>query len=549
MEFFRRLFGGKSKPSASAAQTAPPQARSSTPVTPPKAPPLPSVGPETSEERQKATGPEPASVIKDAVALIRDLSSANQSVKESARAELLTSRTLTDKEVDALSSVLASDSLFVRTTAARALIKIKTYKSTNALVKSLSDGDWALRSEVAQALKKSNWTKNMSPRQEVQFGLALQEPESQYFKKPTAREFLIEGLLDIPAQVRSTAAQALGILRDAQAAPALVSALKDESPTVRMHAANALAEIEHVGDQSVVSALLGALQDPDPGLRRAAAVALGKSANTHCLDALRGIAKKDQDENVRQAAGQAVARLEMSPDNMAILRALETGEAESVVQRGPSAIPYLTTLLTSGDQKVRNSAVWVLGKSGSPEVLLPLGKLLGASESYTCLAVVNALRMIDDERTIDLLIKALGDLRKDSWQVREEAAKALGFKDDRRAIETLQRALRDVEPFVRQAAGEALQLLQRPKVKPKPTNVVEELIMLMDEIELAYKKGSKEGGEAMSRLLPEIRQIGESLYKKGGHREMQAVQAAVASRSRYGRALDGHWDGIGEWLG
>jgi HEAT repeat protein len=515
-----------------------------------KTSPSPSVRLPIAKEQQKPTAPEPALATKDTVALLRDLSSADQSIKDSARAQLLTSITLTDKEVDALSPALDSNDLFVRTTAARALIKIRTYKSVNALVKCVSDGDWALRSEVAQALKKSDWQKNMSPRQEVQFGLALQEPDNYYFKKPIAREFLIEALKDIPVQVRSTAAQALGILRDSQAAPALVAALKDESPTVRMHAANALAEIKHESEQSVVSSLRGALQDPDPSVRRAAAVALGKSADTDSLDVLRGIAKKDQDENVRQAAGQAVVRLEMTPDNMAILSALETGEAEGVVQRGPSAIPFLTTLLTTGDKNVRNSAVWVLGKIGSPEVLLPLGKLLGASESYTCLAVVNALRMIDDERTVDLLIQALGDLRKDSWQVREEAAKALGFKGDYRAVEPLQRALRDEESYVRQAAREALNFLQRPMVKQKPANVVEELIMLMDEIELAYKKGSsKEGSEALSRLLPEIRQIGERLYKKGGHREMQTVHAAVASRSRYGRALDGHWDGIGEWLG
>jgi HEAT repeat protein len=316
-----------------------------------------------------------------------------------------------------------------------------------------------------------------------------------------------------------------------------------------MHAATALPEIKRKGDQSVVSALLNAVHDSDAGVRRAAAVALGKSGDPNCLDTLRGVAKKDQDENVRQAASQAAARLEMSPDNIAILRALEIGEAESVVERGPLAIPYLTTLLTAGDQKVRNSAVWVLGKIGSPDVISPLGKLLGASEPYTCRAVVIALGKINDERTVDLLVEALRDLRKDSWNVREEAAKALGFKGDQRAVEPLQRASRDVEPYVRKAAAEALDLLQRPKVKQKPANVVEELIMLMDEIDLAYKKGSEEGGEAMSRLLPEIRKIGQGLYTKGGHREMQIACAAVASRSRYGRALDGHWDGIGEWRG
>ena len=145
---------------------------------------------------------------------------------------------------------------------------------------------------------------------------------------------MIEALQDIPVQVRSTAAQALGILRDSHAVPALVLALKDESPIVRMHAANALAEINYESEQSVLTALLGAIQDLDPGVRTAAAVAIGKSGDKHCCDLLRGVAKMDQDENVRQAAGQALSRLEMSTDNISILRALETGDTDSVVPGG-----------------------------------------------------------------------------------------------------------------------------------------------------------------------------------------------------------------------
>jgi HEAT repeat protein len=84
---------------------------------------------------------------------------------------------------------------------------------------------------------------------------------------------LAEGLRDDDAQVRTSAAKALGIIGAAaeDAVPALIEALsKDDDLRVRASAAVALRKIGAVAE----SGLIKTLQNPDPIRQRAAANAL-----------------------------------------------------------------------------------------------------------------------------------------------------------------------------------------------------------------------------------------------------------------------------------
>jgi HEAT repeat protein len=72
--------------------------------------------------------------------------------------------------------------------------------------------------------------------------------------------------------IRARAADALGMLGDPAAVPALLDALKDEVDAVRGHAASALGRI---GDRRATDALIAMLGDSDVWLRWAAAEGLG----------------------------------------------------------------------------------------------------------------------------------------------------------------------------------------------------------------------------------------------------------------------------------
>src|SRR5437867_7458212 len=82
----------------------------------------------------------------------------------------------------------------------------------------------------------------------------------------------LEQLRSISWRVRSRAAEKLGASRDPRAVDALVKALKDKDPNVRVAVAGALGKI---GDPKTGAPLLEALKDHDHSVRRAVVEALG----------------------------------------------------------------------------------------------------------------------------------------------------------------------------------------------------------------------------------------------------------------------------------
>ncbi|MCX5641742.1 MAG: HEAT repeat domain-containing protein [Candidatus Omnitrophica bacterium] len=87
--------------------------------------------------------------------------------------------------------------------------------------------------------------------------------------------FLSNALQDPDWQVRGTAAQALGELKEIRATEVLIAALKDKVPFVRRSAAWALGETQ---DSRASEALVGLMNDSDAEVRKNAAKALVKIA-------------------------------------------------------------------------------------------------------------------------------------------------------------------------------------------------------------------------------------------------------------------------------
>lgn len=85
-------------------------------------------------------------------------------------------------------------------------------------------------------------------------------------------ERLLTALREARYVLRGRAADALGMIGDAAAVPALIEALGDEVDAVRGRAASALGKI---GDSRATEPLLAMLRDEDVWLRWAAADALG----------------------------------------------------------------------------------------------------------------------------------------------------------------------------------------------------------------------------------------------------------------------------------
>jgi len=123
---------------------------------------------------------------------------------------------------------------------------------------------------------------------------------------------LIQNLKDKNRNVRSSAASALGDIKDTRAVEPLIAALKDKNSIVRRLAASALAKIM---DTRAVVPLIAALKDKDADVRACAAWALGDIKDSRAVEPLIA-ALKDKDLMVRDAAKSVLGAMGIRADEV-----------------------------------------------------------------------------------------------------------------------------------------------------------------------------------------------------------------------------------------
>jgi HEAT repeat protein len=188
-----------------------------------------------------------------------------------------------------------------------------------------------------------------------------------------------------------------------------------------------------------IPALIRALEDEDPDMRVAAANALGEIGPEamEAVPALVWAALEDEDRDVRSVAVWALGGIEPEVAISVLSRVLEDGDPDQVRtsailglrQSKGEAVPALIRALEDKDPDMRIAAVEVLGWIG-PEVAE---------------AVPVLIRVLEDD----------ADPR-----VRESAAYELGYMGSE-AVPALTRALEDEDPGVRSAAAEALEQIEQ----------------------------------------------------------------------------------------
>mgnify|MGYP001315087227 FL=1 len=96
----------------------------------------------------------------------------------------------------------------------------------------------------------------------------------------------------------------------------LLSVLNADDKEVRIHAIRALSGFDSL---DVINALVSFLRDPNPDIRAAAVDTLGKIGSGKAVEFVRFMLEKETDENVREAAKNALAAIKekMSQDEIA----------------------------------------------------------------------------------------------------------------------------------------------------------------------------------------------------------------------------------------
>jgi HEAT repeat protein len=212
---------------------------------------------------------------------------------------------------------------------------------------------------------------------------------------------------------RRDALMRLGSLKRPDASRVAAVGLSDVAPIVRVTAMHA---IRSLPPAEATSLLIPLLPDKLEFVRREAAYALGETHSRTALAALIGLLTSDKDAAVRSAAATALG---------------EIGDE--------SAVQPLSQVLAGRTEKKKKA------KTGDNQFVMR--------------AAARSLGQIRSRSGVEVLVATLANDAIDN-DVRREAATALGLIGDASAGPALQAAFASSDPYLREAAREALRLLK-----------------------------------------------------------------------------------------
>jgi HEAT repeat protein len=350
------------------------------------------------------------------------------------------------KAIKALVKAAGDDDLVVRLYSIRALGKIGTSarEGVPAVVKALKEGHPTMSRLAAVTLSRMG-KDAIAPLSEVLGG-----------DDPSARRW---------------AAASLGLMGPAaaNAAPALLKALKDDSFRVRRTAIDALNRVQPTAEVALAPLAAVLREDTDPDVCRGAASALGRLGKAAEPELRKLLASRD--DNVRYHA--ALATRELGPRAAPMARTLallllhredDLRGAASVALEGigEAALPALKSALADKDADVRRAGALGLGVVGKPAAASAplLLTAAGDDDPEVALAAVQALGQVGDVPGLRSILKG-----KDA-RLRKAAIEGLGSlkSEAAAAVDDLHTAMRGKAPAERQAATIALFSIGKPAV-------------------------------------------------------------------------------------
>jgi HEAT repeat protein len=216
---------------------------------------------------------------------------------------------------------------------------------------------------------------------------------------------------------RRDALTRLGSMHHPEASRAAVSALNDPMPIIRATAASSILSLP--SDEAAAS-LIPLLKDKDEFVRREAAYALGKTRSRSAVSALTEVLLADKEDGVRGAAAVALGQIS---DEAAVVPL-------SAVLNPQVAMPASKSKKNRKPRRELN--LFVLRSAARS-----LGQIGNRAGSLSLILV------LQDEKAED-------DLRR-------ESAAALGRIGDSSALPSLRTALTARDPYLAEAAKEAIQ--------------------------------------------------------------------------------------------
>jgi len=327
---------------------------------------------------------------------------------------------------------LTSEDAETRKKAAEELARYKTPRAVDALVTALEeDPCHGVRAAAAAGLTQQGWVPE-SAEERALCAIGMGKYDEAASEGSAAVPPLTDALHSRDAQVRASAARALGRTQDQGAVVPLLDVLADEADAVRSAAAAGLAELGPMALERVIEEL----ERGGVWARQGAREALTRMGP----EALAGL-------------GTEAVRPLISLFCSECPRACEVA-SDAVVRLGAAVVEPMTAHLVEATTQGREQAAKALGRLGE-EAVAPLLALLRRNDPEVSLVVGQALAQIEYGRP-RLLLHLTEMLRADAPEVRVTAADVLGELRSSKGTEPLLERLDDPSRTVRAAAVRAL---------------------------------------------------------------------------------------------
>ena len=274
---------------------------------------------------------------------------------------------------------------------------------------------------------------------------------------PLIREMLKDDNLN----VREVAIKALAKLGSGKDLPLIREMLKDDSPNVQEAAVNALAKLKSFEDLPLIRDML---RDVDENVRAAAVCAIVELKSREDLPLIRDMLR-DVDDSVRAAAVCAIAELKSKEDLPFVIKVLRhiycTSDPRDVANGfrelvSKEDLPLIRVLLRDVDENVREAAVNAIAKLRSREDLPLIRKMLRDVDWEVREAAINAIAKLRSREDLPLIRKMLRDVDEN---VRAAAINAIAKLRSREDLPLVKEMLKEEDWRVRKAAVNVILIL------------------------------------------------------------------------------------------
>ncbi|MBI2345560.1 MAG: HEAT repeat domain-containing protein [Deltaproteobacteria bacterium] len=353
--------------------------------------------------------------------------------------------------VPALIAAMQDPEAQVRSTAVWALGQTKAPQVIPRLIDALQGPDAALRGPAAWALMHM-YSRDGAPPRAIH----------QYI--PQVVPALVAALKDENPSARKGAIEALEEIKAPETLPAMIATLADPYKDVRSVAYNALWAMNA---PQVILALIAALQNENAAVRRNAVVLLRDKKARQAEPALIA-ALQDRDAEVRKAAAAALRAI--APGGLSALLASLQDENPQVRLKAigalgkiksPHVVPALIAALKDQDAAVSETAGLILSKIGDPKIIPALLAVLkddtmqgNASPEVFAKALVTVCVVIGPQKSMAILVATLQN--PDAWMRLWAAVSLFHLYKDPRAVPPLIAALVEQDPRIRGVAAAVL---------------------------------------------------------------------------------------------